>query len=502
MPEPIDHNRLVLPAHYYQHLKTIPNISFTKKNHTPMKPNSSLHNRYYSFVVALPLFLLLLAYSAVAQNPDRRQYAIDFPSTTYDINTVGKDIDRYLDPDNNYSNGYILTGYNHYYDPQTTAGFDKANLTKLYDCGDVHWSRDLNLLIPNHETRGASVRQTSDGGFIVAGSVMVPGTVGWDMLLVKTDQYANVQWYKRFNGYYAGDDHATSVREVYNPTTGTYDGFIFTGAMGIYSDYPACNPSGYENATLVVIRTDVNGTMQWQETIKPNIFGCVPPQGILPDYHHYAYGHDLEQVVDAGGNFTNQFIITGTVQDPTYYTTGQGCFAPACQVTYKAALLMNVTDNGGAGSVINWVKKYPQPARNGIIGHTTGYSVKQTSNGYVVAGTSDFAGSPAPDQDVYLLETDLNGTHTSSRSFDAGAVEQGKSLEVTTDYYYIYGSFGVLGAGQPVWDGLATKIDRTTGTTTSTERYGSTGYDVLSSSLSEPGERFTVIGTTGSFNSQ
>lgn len=465
-----------------------------------MKPMNSLLSYCYRLIAVLPALIALLAVQALAQNAERRQIAIDFPSTTYDINAVGQDLDHYYDNNHNYLNGYVLTGYNHYYNPQTMAGFDKANLTRLSSCGDVYWSRDLNLNIPNHDTRSASVRQTSDGGFILAGSVKHTTTFGWDILLVKTDQYANVQWYKRFNGFYAGDDHATSVREVYNPTTQTYDGFILTGAVDNYTDVnPAsCSTQSYENATLVVIRTDVNGTMQWYETVKPNLFGCTPPQ-VIPDYHHYSYGHDIEQVVDANGNFINQFVVTGTVEDAVYYNYGQGCFAIPCLRGNKAALLMSITDNAGAGSVINWVQQYPRPTRNGTVGNTTGNSVLQTNNGFAVVGTTDFAGINPPDHDIYLLETDINGIHTSSRTYDAGAVERGLSIEVTADDYYVFGSFGALGPTGFVWDGLFTKIDRTTFAATPTERYGSTGFDVLDRSVPETGERFSVIGTTGSF---
>ena len=499
MSKPIGRNRLMLPVFNSQHQAYSSQLSLIKFHQTIMKPSHFFHNRCYQLFAALLLFAVTLTTDSTAQNADRRQIAFDFPSTTYVINAAGLDIDHYYDNNHNYLNGYVITGFKDYFNPLTQTYFDKANLTRLTSCGDVYWSRDLNLNVPNYETRGASVRQTSDGGFIIAGSVKHATTTGWDILLVKADQYGGVTWSKRFNGFYAGDDHATAVREVYNPSTGSFDGFILTGAVDEYTDYlnplafPDCDPE-YDNATLVVIRTDVIGNILWHQTIKPNIFGCFPPQTI-PDYHHYSYGHDIEQVVDGNGNFINQFVVTGTVKDPTYYTYGEGCFALPCQNTNKKALLMSLTDNAGSGHVLNWVRNYPIPTRNGVAGNTTGYSVRQTSNGYVVAGTSDFARAPTLDQDVYLLETDPNGLHTISYTYDAGAVERGKSIEVTQDYYYIFGSFGVLNPGTGfLWDGLITKISRLTHNQAYTERYGSpTGrFDILDRSL--PGSRRTIYG--------
>ena len=85
-------------------------------------------------------------------------------------------------------NGYILTGagsgggLNHLFD---------VYLVKRNDAGDPLWERYIG---GTGNDLGRSVRQTSDGGYILAGSTNSKGAGGVDAYLVKTDSAGIPQW--------------------------------------------------------------------------------------------------------------------------------------------------------------------------------------------------------------------------------------------------------------------------------------------------------------------
>ena len=57
-----------------------------------------------------------------------------------------------------------------------------------------------------------SVQQISDGGYILAGYTNSFGAGSWDIFLIKTDASGNVQWAKTYGG--TNNERAYSVRQT------------------------------------------------------------------------------------------------------------------------------------------------------------------------------------------------------------------------------------------------------------------------------------------------
>ncbi len=139
--------------------------------------------------------------------------------------------------------GYIMAGY-------TQSDHDIAWLVKVDANGSEQWNRTLN---ENKFDESQSVQQTRDGGYIVAG-----WTAGDDAWLIKTDANGSLQWKKKFGG--AGYDFAFSVQQAQD------GGYIIGGSTRSYG-------AGESNAWL--ISTDANGSEQWNRT-----FGGIENNGI------------------------------------------------------------------------------------------------------------------------------------------------------------------------------------------------------------------------------
>jgi len=125
--------------------------------------------------------------------------------------------------------GYIVAGYTNSFG----AGWSDVYLIKTDADGNEVWSRTFG---GTDEDQAWSVQQTSDGGYIVAGS-----TSG-DVYLIKTDANGDEVWSRTFGG--SSWDYGYSVQQT------TDGGYIVAGNTGSFG---AGDPDVY------LIKTDADG---------------------------------------------------------------------------------------------------------------------------------------------------------------------------------------------------------------------------------------------------
>src|SRR3989339_940555 len=98
------------------------------------------------------------------------------------------------------------------------------------------------------------VKQTSDGGYLLLGSVSVPGK-GLDVTLIKTDKFGNEEWSRLY-----GDSLNDEGKSFVINTDGT---IVITG-------YSTSKNGAFVHTDVYVIKTDASGILIWSS---PKIIG-------------------------------------------------------------------------------------------------------------------------------------------------------------------------------------------------------------------------------------
>ncbi len=136
--------------------------------------------------------------------------------------------------------GYIIAGYNYGSDSEG------AFLIKTDADGNQQWSRIF-------EGYANSVEQTVDGGYILLGGTYIGG-IGLDIWLIKTDSAGNEVWKTTFKG---NDVSARSVMQTSD------QGYIIAGSFSPFSISSIIFGPNYD---ALLIKTDARGNEEWKKT--------------------------------------------------------------------------------------------------------------------------------------------------------------------------------------------------------------------------------------------
>jgi hypothetical protein len=168
--------------------------------------------------------------------------------------------------------GYIIVGETRPY-PSVVCD---VYLIKTNSSGDALWTKTFGSAI---DGTGYSVQQTTDGGYIIAGSIS-DGTGSNDVYLIKTNSSGDTLWTKTFGG--TEWDNGFSVQQT------TDGGYIVAGSTSSYG------AGAYD---VYLIKTDSNGDTLWTKTI-----GDINSNS----------GHCVQQTADGG------YIVAGRYDAPDY----------------------------------------------------------------------------------------------------------------------------------------------------------------------------------------
>ncbi|MGI8892902.1 MAG: T9SS type A sorting domain-containing protein [Bacteroidia bacterium] len=219
--------------------------------------------------------------------------------------------------------GYIIAGHTQSFG----AGLNDVYLIKTDSVGDTLWTKTFG---GTSDDLGSFVKQTADGGYIIAGQTLSFVAGNRDVYIIKTNAFGDTLWTKSF-----GIDSTESGHSIQQTSDG---GYIIVGRTLNY---------GVGNTDVYLIKTDTGGNTLWTKT-----FG---------DTLEDEYGQSVQQTSDGG------YIIAGR-------TTANNW-----------DVLLIKTDAGGNSL---WTKTF------GGNGQDNGFSVQETADGgYIIAANTTSFGA-------------------------------------------------------------------------------------------------------------
>lgn len=336
----------------------------------------------------------------------------------------------------------------------------RAPINKLLSPPSVQWDKMYPGVNKSQWTFANSVKQTRDGGYILAGSISglnyPSGQEDYlDAYLLKTDAAGNKLWDRRFDG---GSQHEDDFTEVQVTRDG---GYIMVGTATLETP----TEKWFVHAQRVwVVKTDANGNTEWTH-YNP----CIGS-----DYGESSYGYSIDTTSDGG------YIVAGKTNVPGFSnsvflfkltSSGHKVWekmwggVPEKDINCEAYSVKSTTDGGcvvtgyrsepypdtyhanlwlikvSADGTKQWDKVFPKAAGEG---HTesAGRAVLQTADGgYVVAGVGNaFIAWHGQGANIWLFKTDANGNKLWDKVYKWAENEDGDvpfSIQRTRDGGYL-----------------------------------------------------------------
>jgi hypothetical protein len=216
----------------------------------------------------------------------------------------GSDWDRVYSIQQASDGGYIAAGYTHSFGVSSSDSF----LLKLDSNGDITWQKTYG---GSNSDRLYSVRQTTDGGYIVAGRTQSFGAGEEDFWVLKIDSNGDITWQKTYGG--SNHDYSYSTQQT---TDGGYIVAGYTYSFGVGSS------DGW------LLKLDSNGDITWQKTyggdnsnriysIQQTSDGGYIVAGVAGSFYHSAYSDSWAFKLDGSGNIVWENIYYGGLFDDT-----------------------------------------------------------------------------------------------------------------------------------------------------------------------------------------
>lgn len=301
--------------------------------------------------------------------------------------------------------GYIVAGHSMSNDGDVSGNHGGGDywIVKLNSAGDIQWQKSLG---GSNVDDAQSIRQTTDGGYIIAGSSNssdgdISGNHGnYDYWIVKLDSSGNMQWQKSLGG--SSVDMAQSIQQT------SEGGYIVAGSSSSNDGDVNGNHGGGD---YWIVKLDINGNIQWQKSLG---------------------GSSSEQVNSVQQTFDGGYIIAGT----TVSTDGDITISYGNNDFWVVKL-----DSGGN---MQWQKTL------GNIGDNIGYYAQQTfDGGYIAVGTSfNPSNLESGLPDYWVIKLSNNGTIQWDKYFGGSFHDNAITIRQTPEWEYIVAGWTASNNGQ------------------------------------------------------
>ncbi len=312
--------------------------------------------------------------------------------------------------------GYLVTGVTASYG---AGGYD-IYLIKTNEYGDTIWTKTYGGI--NNEQSNA-MKRTSDGNIIIAGRTSSFGAGNTDCYLLKIDQNGETLWLKTYGG--SNEDEAFDVIQTLD------SGYILVGNTLSY---------GIGMGNIYLIKTNVTGDTVWTKTFGGITFSMGWSVLQVIDGGFILSGFDMSEdknmviiKTNANGDLVwekNYRFSGGLSYGTTIIKTVDGGYAiigtQIDSTSFSDIKLLKVDTNGDS----LFAQTY------GGIDNEAGADIIQTNDdGFIITGLTESFG--AGGKDVYLIKTDENGIEQWTKTFGGTGDDWGCFVQQTTDNGYI-----------------------------------------------------------------
>ncbi|RKT00875.1 T9SS type A sorting domain-containing protein [Chryseobacterium defluvii] len=353
--------------------------------------------------------------------------------------------------------GYITAGFSKSSDGNATInqGDNDFWVVKMDALGTFQWQKSLG---GSGDDQANSICTTSDGGYVVAGfSNSSNGDItlnkgSSDYWIVKLNALGNIVWQKTYGGQ--AQDIATSVKQT------TDGGYIVTGYSSS-SNGDITGNHGQNTTDYWVVKLDSSGNLQWQKAlggtsnerafeIQQTSDGGYIVSGDTyssnsGDISSTAFGSGRDfWIVKLGstGNITWEKRFGGSGEDNAYsisQTSDSGYIVSGTTTSING----NISFNNGQGDF--WIIKLDALGNLqwekalGSLTYDQAYSVKQTpdgnyiATGYLSSNTGVAESEPLASTQYWIVKLDTLGNLLWHKSYGGSGNEAAYSIISTTD---------------------------------------------------------------------
>ncbi len=351
--------------------------------------------------------------------------------------------------------GYIVAGFTQSLDGNVSNNFGSADywVLKLDKDGEMEWEKSFGGF--NFDI-ASSVVQADDGGYVVTGGVVsndgqVSGNHGLeDVWVIKLDAAGNLLWSKTYGGTL--NERAEKIR---NTSDG---GFILAG----YSESNNGNLLGnHGDFDYWLIKLDANGNIQWQQSFGGSLADFGFDARETPDGGFIMAGSTFSSDGDVGNNqgFYDYWLVrvdaAGQLLWEKNFGGGGEERAYSLVVTADNGIVVAGTSNsfsnnvpGNNGSYDYWVMKMDASGnlvwtKNfGGTSEDRAFTMALTSSqellvsGFVVSSNGDVSANYGS-KDAWLLKLDADGNIIWEKNFGGTLEDRFASIIQTADGGYV-----------------------------------------------------------------
>ncbi len=268
-------------------------------------------------------------------------------------------------------------------------------IIKLNDTGQIQWQKALG---GTSYDVAYSVQQTNDEGYIVAGKTLsndgdVSGNHGdYDVWVVKLNNNGIIEWQKTLGG--TGEDVAQSIRQ-------THEGGYVLAGWSYSSDGDVIGNTGFH---FWIVKLNNLGTLEWQ-----NSFGG--SSGEMA--HSIVQTHDGGYIV-AGETYSNDGDVSGSHGDSEFWVVK---ISNIGEIEWQKTL---------GGCCIEQAFSIAQTNEGGyiVVGTTGSYNSGQVSGGYGFF-------------DCWVVKLNEFGDIQWQKALGGNAEDYGRYIQQTSDQGYI-----------------------------------------------------------------